>query len=335
MNLKKVKDTRPISYGYYDGLIPKGCVTIIAGQGEAGKSTLMCYLAETLSRIAKTIIVSNEEDAGIISGRIRPESDVTIASFSQEDNHRKITPKELLDVINDFDLIFVDSLVTFNEGKDINKSGTAEAFLTPFVAKVVDTNKALVFLHHTNKGGGDTLQDIVSGSERLVSGVRHCKVVINDKLNGRRFLCVAKDNTGMKRVNLEIIGEKLRLPDGGDMTVIRELVPTPVDIEKIIYMNSRESKRKKWDREIFANAEQDAEQIETPPEIIRLVLMASKGKPVDRYFISEQTGRYQTWNYAVNKTGNKWVYKTKNGREVTYHFNDLSLEWLEHKMNNR
>lgn len=333
MHLKKVRGTKPMSYGYYDGLIPKGCVTIIAGQGESGKSTLMCYLAETLSRVANTIIVSNEEDAGIISGRIRPESDVTIASFSQEENHRKITTKELLEVIDDFDLIFVDSLVTFNDGKDINKSGTAEAFLTPFVAKVVDTDKALVFLHHTNKGGGDTLQDIVSGSERLVSGVRHCKVVINDKLNGRRFLCVAKDNTGMKRVNLEIIGEKLRLPDGGDMTVIRELVPTPVDIEKIIYMNSRESKRKKWDKEIFANTDTDIERIETPPEIIRMVLLASKGEPVDRHFVTEQTGRYQTWNYAVNKTGTKWVDKTKNGREVVYHFTDLALEWLEYQNN--
>lgn len=331
MNIAKASDLPSMSYGYYDGMIPKGCVTIIAGQGASGKSTLMCYLAETLSRVAKTLIVSNEEDARIISARIRSiEHSVDIASFSQQPDNQKITRSDLLQALEEYDLVFVDSLVTFNDGKDINKSGTAEEFLTPFVRAVANSDKAIVFLHHTNKGGGDSLQDIVSGSERLVSGVRHCKVVINDQMHERRFLCVVKDNTNMKTTNLEIVSEKIRLPDGGDMTIIQELVPTTVDIEKIIYENSKASKIKKWDREIFAENKKSL-RIETPPYQIRVVLEASNGEEVTTRFIKEQTDNYQPWLRAVEKTGDKWVEKVKNGRVVAYKWTDLALEWLENQ----
>lgn len=329
----KVEEIGYKSYGYYDGMIPKGCVTIIAGQGASGKSTLMCYLAESLSRNARVLIVSNEEDAGIIAGRISKYRDVTIASFSQEKDCRKITAKEVIDSLETFDLVFVDSLVTFNDGKDINKSGTAEAFLTPFVKAVVGTEKAVVFLHHTNKGGGDTLQDIVSGSERLVSGVRHCKIVINDKIHERRFLCVAKDNTGLKSNNLEIISNKLEFPDGGCTWVIKDLVPTTVDMEQIIYENSKAAKIKRWDKAMFSDGE-ISRQIEDPPEIVRLVLLESLGMPIDREFIDEKTGRYSSWTYALSTTGDKWVTKTKDGTKVTYHFTDLSMDWLDSRKNN-
>lgn len=330
MNTRKVKDVNSESYGYYDGMIPKGCITIIAGQGASGKSTLMCYLASSLSRNARTLIVSNEEPSGIIAGRINKYCDVTIASFSEQEDCRKITAQEVIDALKDFDLIFVDSLVTFNDGKDINKAGTAEAFLTPFVRAVVGTEKAIVFLHHTNKGGGDTLQDIVSGSERLVSGVRHCKIVINDKIHERRFLCVAKDNTGLPERNLEIISNRIELPDGGDTWVIKDLVPTAVDIEQIIYENSKAAKIKRWDKKMYTELKKDA-TVETPPSSIQRVLSSCKGKDINPSYITTELGsnEYNYFIQQVNRTHDKWVTKTKEGTRVTYHFTDLAKEWLD------
>lgn len=326
------KDDKLENYGYYDGLIPKGCVTIIAGQGASGKSTLMCFLASTLERVAKTLIVSNEEPSGIISSRVGKYSNVTIASFTNQPDNRKITKEEVLQALEDYDLIFVDSLVTFNEGKDINKSGTAEEFLTPFVRAVANSEKAIVFLHHTNKGGGDSLQDIVSGSERLVSGVRHCKIVINDQIHERRFLCVVKDNTNMKSTNLEILSEELVFPDGGSMTVVRKLVPTTVDMEKIIYENSKASKIKKWDREIFA--ERKTQNIlENPPESIKRVLKHFGTDGVLLQDVKKELGEneYAYFCAAMKRTGEKWAKKVKNGREVAYKWTDLALEWLENQ----
>lgn len=332
MNTIMSKDDKLENYGYYDGLIPKGCVTIIAGQGASGKSTLMCFLASTLERVAKTLIVSNEEPSGIISSRVGKYSNVTIASFTNQPDNRKITKEEVLQALEDYDLIFVDSLVTFNEGKDINKSGTAEEFLTPFVRAVANSEKAIVFLHHTNKGGGDSLQDIVSGSERLVSGVRHCKIVINDQIHERRFLCVVKDNTNMKSTNLEILSEELVFPDGGSMTVVRKLVPTTVDMEKIIYENSKASKIKKWDREIFA--ERKTQNIlENPPESIKRVLKHFGTDGVLLQDVKKELGEneYAYFCAAMKRTGEKWAKKVKNGREVAYKWTDLALEWLENQ----
>lgn len=332
MITNKSKEGENENYGYYDGMIPKGCVTIIAGQGASGKSTLMCYLASTLERVAKTLIVSNEEPFGIIASRVGKYSDVDIASFTQQPDNQKITKYDLLQSLEDYDLVFADSLVTFNEGKDINKAGTAESFLSDFVRAVANSDKAIVFLHHTNKGGGDSLQDIVSGSERLVSGVRHCKIVINDQMHGRRFLCVVKDNTNMKSTNLEILSEELVFPDGGSMTVVKKLVPTTVDMEKIIYENSRASKIKRWDKEIFA--ERGAQRtIEEPPESIKRVLKHFGGEGVVLQDVKKELGEneYAYFGSTMKKTGNKWAEYSKNGREVTYKWTEKALEWLENQ----
>lgn len=329
MNTTKSKYSKLENYGYYDGMIPQGCVTIIAGQGASGKSTLMCYLASTLERVAKTLIVSNEEPTGIIASRLGQYSDVDIASFTEQPDNRKVTKEELLEAIENYDLIFVDSLVTFNEGKDINKSGTAEDFLTPFVRAVANSNKALVFLHHTNKGGGDSLQDIVSGSERLVSGVRHCKIVINDQMHGRRFLCVVKDNTNMRSTNLEILSEEIRFPDGGSMTVVRNLVPTTVDMERIIYENSKASKIKRWDREIFSERKEEQAFAPEPPAVIARVAKRTKGERVRPSEIQDMGGNeYRYFTAAVRQTGSEWVRRQKDGREVFYVFTDAAIEWL-------
>lgn len=331
MITNKAKEGKKENYGYYDGMIPKGCVTIIAGQGASGKSTLMCYLASTLERVAKTLIVSNEESFGIIASRVGDYSSVDIASFTQQPDNQKITKTDLLQSLEEYDLVFVDSLVTFNDGKDINKAGTAEEFLAPFVRAVANSNKAIVFLHHTNKGGGDSLQDIVSGSERLVSGVRHCKIVINDQMHGRRFLCVVKDNTNMKSTNLEIISEELVFPDGGSMTVVKKLVPTTVDMEKIIYENSRASKIKRWDRELFAERKEDI--VEEPPESVKRVLLHFGGEEVRLQDVKIEMGdnEYKYFNTAMNRTKGKWADKIKSGNEVAYKWTEKALEWLENQ----
>lgn len=328
--VNQTKDIGRISYGYYDGMIPKGCVTIIAGQGSSGKSTLMCYLAEQLCRCAKTVIISNEEPAEIINGRFTNMPPLMIGSFSNNPDNSKITKQDLLGVIKEYDLIFVDSLVTFNEGKDINKAGTAEEFLSPFVSSVANTNKAVVFLHHTNKGGGDTLQDIVSGSERLVSGVRHCKIVINDKLHNRRFLCVAKDNTGLPERNLEIISTKLDFSDGGSTWIISNLVPTTEDMEKVIYENSKAAKIKRWDKKVHNDITSNKIMVH-PPVSIQRILLACNGNSINPLYIKTQLGvnEYKYFTDAISKTGDMWVTKTKNGKEVTYHFTDMAINWLK------
>ena len=319
----------PKEYEHYGkNMIPKGCVSIIAGQGGAGKSTFMCYMAERLCTEGKTIVVSNEEDAGVIKGRFKSDSKISIASFSSNADNSKITKEDLLSIIDSFDIIFVDSMITFNAGKDLNKSGTAEAFLSPFVSKVVGTNKSLVFLCHTNKGGGNSLKDMVSGSERVVSGVRHCKVLLNDQINGKRYVADVKDNTGLPEgIKYEVISGK----KSEKITVVVELVSTDEDMDKIAYLNSKDAKTKKWDREMFAKSSDEELLKAVPPASIQRVLSSCKGKDITPLYITTQMGNneYNYFSQQVTKTGEKWVTKTKNGKNVTYHFTEQSLEWLK------
>lgn len=326
------QEIEPEFYEHYCGIIPKGGLTMIAGQGGSGKSTFLCWLAEYLSREGKTIIVSNEEDASIISSRLSENANVDIASFSENYEAMKIELSDLFELIDAYDIVLIDSLVTFNEGKDINKAGTAEAFLFPFIAKVVGTNKAVVFLHHTNKGGGNTLQDMVSGSERLVSGVRNCRILINDKMHNRRFFAFSKDNTGLEEIHYEIISKEKETKNGAKVWIVDRLVETNEDMDKIAYMNSRNAKIKQWDKEMSAETDKIEPPKETPPSAIARILENAAGEELTPTMIRGLGGHeYQYFINSVRKTGDKWVVREKNGREVTYKWTERALEWLENQ----
>lgn len=326
----KQSEVEPTFYEHYGQLIPKGAVSIIAGTGGSGKSTFLCWLASYLSHEGKTVIVSNEEAAGVISSRFELDTDVDIISFSENYDSMKIELSDMEEIIERYDIVLVDSLITFNEGKDINKSGTAEAFLSPFVAKVVRTDKAIVFLHHTNKGGGNSRQDMVTGSERLVSGVRHCDLLVWDKINDRRFFIPAKDNTGLEGIDYEVFSREKDLGNGRIIKVVDRLVETKEDVDKIIYLNSRNAKIKQWDKEMFARAAE--EKAPTPPASIARVLRFVEGKdttPDTVKSISEN--EYKYFNNSVKKTGDEWVVKDKNAGKVTYKWTEKALEWLENQ----
>lgn len=313
-------------YEHYGGnMIPKGCLSVIAGQGKAGKSTFMCYLAERLCTEGKTVIVSNEEDASIIKNRFRSHPKVSVVSFASNPDSSKIKKEDLLKIADFYDIILVDSMVTFNEKRDLNKSGTAEAFLAPFVSKVVGTNKSIVFLCHTNKGNVNSLKDMVSGSERVTSGVRHCKVLIWDERNGKRYVEDVKDNTGLPEgIKYEIISEK----KSEKTVVVKELIPTDEDLDKIVYLNSRDAKIKRWNKELFSK--DIKEKKEEPPLSIQRVLKSCDGKEIDPSYIINNLGENEQnyFNLQIKKTGDKWVTRTKDGRQVTYHWTEEAIEWL-------
>lgn len=328
LTIKSAKDVEEKTWEHYGkDILPKGAVSIIAGQGGAGKSTYMCYLAELLAKEAKVLIVSNEEDAGIIKGRLAEDSPVDIASFSSNEKHLKITNADLLSTLDVYDVVFADSMITFNEGKELNKAGTAESFLSQFVAKVTNTNKSLVFLAHTVKGTANTLKEMISGSERLYSGVRHCKVLLNDRLNHKRYIADAKDNTGLPEdLKYELIsGVK---PNGA--TIITELLSTDEDMDKLVYLNSQDAKRKRWDKEMFAKERDNELESEQPPATIRRVVREFKDSTFTPTDLIRKLGNNE-YTYFVNKlkdTGDEWCIKSKEGKFVTYHFTEKTLTWL-------
>lgn len=325
MKIMDKKDIKPRVYDFFDGIIPKGCITLLAGQGGSGKTTLACYLADSISYNAKVLFIECEESEHFISARLSPESKVKIAML--EENELQYTTEQVLKVLPEFDIIFIDSLRSLAGGKDINKASVAEQFLLPFIKATKGSEKSIVFLAHTNKGSQDSLQDMISGSERLSSGVRHCKIVINDKLSGRRFLTIAKDNTNCDPSDFEIISNEKTFEDqSGSIWVVSRLHKTLVDIEEIIIRNSRKFKEDLVRKKLSLENQNKREEI--IPKSIREVLLASSGEPVDSTFISLHS-KIISWGDALRRTGEIWVTKTRDGRRVTYHWTEKALNWLK------
>lgn len=326
----EAKDVKAEEYEHFGGnLLPKGCLSILAGSGGAGKSVFMCYLAERLCTEGRVAIVSNEEEASKIKTRLSEDAKITIISFSSNPDNSKLTKEDLLDIVDNYDIVFFDSLITISSDGDLNKASSVESLLSPFISKLAGTNKALMILHHTNKGNASSLKDMVSGSERVTSGVRHCKVLIWDERGDRRFLVNVKDNTGLPwGLKYELLSEKR----DEKTTVFIDMVPTEEDMDKIVYLNSEKFKIKMWEKEYKEEKKEESDgstKSQLPPSLQR-VLKSSNGEDITPNDIISNLGEHE-YIYFTNqlrRTGNKWVTKTKNGRQVTYHWTEEAIEWL-------
>lgn len=325
MKIKKASEIETKLYDFWQGVIPKGCVTLLAGDSGSGKTTLACYFAEVISRNAKVLFIELEEDIGILRSRFDYYTKVDFAAPDEESP--TLTPQEVAKLLENYDIIFVDHLRALAGGRNINKAEKALEVLSPLTQAVRGTDKSIVLLAHTNKGLGDTLKDAVAGSAALVDLVRHCKIVVKDDSEGRRFLAVAKDNTNCDTTPYEIIANDKEIAgQSGFIKIVTKLIPTTVDLDEIIIRNSR-----KFKKEMMLKKKQGTPlkylSAEDVPKAIKEVLLASDGKDVTSTFI-ENHSKIVSWQSALRKTGEKWVTKTKDGRQVTYHWTEEALEWL-------
>lgn len=326
---KKYQDAKPKTWKFWHAdFIPKGCITLLVGEGGSGKSTFMSWLADKISKNdCRVAIVSNEEDLDKLTARANPSTDVTFFARSEEENYKKITQQDILDILPDFDVIFVDSFITICP-IDCRYAQKVEESFDPFIKAVLGTDKSIVFIHHPNKNGGDSLQNIVAGSERMVSVVRHCNLAINDRIGDRRIITVAKSNcfSTSKNHSFIIYATDRVLPDGGVVKVVDYLAPFTEDLEEVLWKNSKRGKEFLYKKNILK--ENNRFERECPPNVIKDILLLSQGEDVNTKFIIENA-KISTWFYALKNTGEKWIIKIKDGKNVTYHWTDEALDWLE------
>lgn len=103
--------------------------------------------------------------------------------------------------LKDYDLIVLDPLLAFY-GADENDNSQARIFMQPFMNWCKETNKSVVFLHHSNKGDNSSTR----GAGAFVDASRVCyevnKIYQKDKksldLNSLhlRDIKLSKDNYG-------------------------------------------------------------------------------------------------------------------------------------------
>lgn len=205
--------------------IPLGTITIISAQGGTGKTWIVVQMALkfVLENPNKKVFLWLSEDLeSIVKNRMNSVcSDILDTKL---DNRFKniittdTSPQPLLErdkgvykmsyrfeqlkaELKDYDLIVLDPLLAFY-GADENDNSQARLFMQPFMNWCKDTNKSVVFLHHSNKGDNSSTR----GASAFVDASRVCyevsKVYEKDKksldLNflHMRDIKLSKDNYG-------------------------------------------------------------------------------------------------------------------------------------------
>ena len=205
--------------------IPLGTITIISAQGGTGKTWIVVQVAlrfilENLNK--KVFLWLSEDLESIVKHRMNSVCS-DILDTKLDDRFKNITttdtaPQPLLErdkgvykmsyrfeqlkvELKDYDLIVLDPLLAFY-GADENDNSQARLFMQPFMNWCKETNKSVVFLHHSNKGDNSSTR----GAGAFVDASRVCyevnKVYQKDKksldLNSLhlRDIKLSKDNYG-------------------------------------------------------------------------------------------------------------------------------------------
>jgi|GEM_PF-715286 len=193
--------------------IPRGTVTILAAPGGTGKSWAALQMAirhNTQTSLSCALWLS-EDPLSEIKARANTICDELVAAKADMKNIRIVSanPTPLMTqkkfsyadffkikkAFKEYDLIVFDPLLAMY-GSDENDNSQARIFMQPFMDWARETNKCIVFLHHSKKAGDGSK---VRGAGAFVDASRtvyELEKMQNDDRSGKRDLLLTKDNYG-------------------------------------------------------------------------------------------------------------------------------------------
>lgn len=239
--------------------IPLGTITIISAQGGTGKTWIVVQVALKfiLENPNKKVFLWLSEDLeSIVKHRMNSVCS-DILDTKLDDRFKNITttdtaPQPLLErdkgvykmsyrfeqlkaELKDYDLIVLDPLLAFY-GADENDNSQARLFMQPFMNWCKETNKSVVFLHHSNKGDNSSTR----GAGAFVDASRVCyevnKVYQKDKksldLNSLhlRDIKLSKDNYGAIKHLKEFNVKRHITPKESSKNFVEIVYDYPLDI---------------------------------------------------------------------------------------------------------
>ncbi len=200
----------------YDPIIPQASICVLGGESEAGKSMLLRNLA--------ICVATGREFLGFpFGGRYKSaiyaasEDEINATNFFLHLHNRFYQDGkddwrglhfiyELDDIIgrldarlnlNPADLVIIDSLGDFFNGKDMNNSAQVRLFMRPFKELIKKYGCTIIFLHHINKWMENNApsKNALSGSQSLEAIARACFMLVNDRNDPNlRHFCIVKHN---------------------------------------------------------------------------------------------------------------------------------------------
>jgi len=215
-------EAKPITW-LWNGFIPQGKLTLLAGAGGTGKSTLAFNFAAIVSNAgvwpdnsrcdvaANVLVWSSEDDAsdtiiprlmaaganlsrcGIISGAIDVNGMRCSFDAARDVNHLR----EATQQIGGVSLLIIDPIVTAVTG-DMNKANDVRRSLQAIVDFAAETNCAVIGITHFAKGtAGKNSAERVIGSQAFAALARMVLVAAKEEDSARRVFTRAKSNNSV------------------------------------------------------------------------------------------------------------------------------------------
>jgi len=181
--------------------LPRGTLSILAGNGGLGKSCLLIDLAAELSRSGiPSLLVTGEDNAEtiVVPRLLAAGANLHLVALWRDPLVLPDDLAALAKAITDLKAGFVaiDPMSAFlASGIDSHKAASLRQVLSPLTRLAEDLDCTMAVLGHLNKGGGYEAAQRVAGSEALVNAARHALLVAPDPEDPtRNILSVFKSN---------------------------------------------------------------------------------------------------------------------------------------------
>ena len=228
-----------------------GKVSMLAGEGGQGKSTILCDLAARTStgarwpdgaeasRPGSVIILAAEDD---VDDTLAPRLIAAGANMQRVHNIRGVVDNDQrrsfnlqadlaaleqeLQHLPDARLVIIDPISSYLGRVDSHKNADVRAVLEPLGELASRCRVAVLANNHFSKGGGDANSRMI-GSVAFVNYARAGFIVTPDAENeGRRLFLQSKTNIGpmMNGLAYRIGSRMIPDPDGGDDILTSEIV---------------------------------------------------------------------------------------------------------------
>ncbi|WDU48752.1 AAA family ATPase [Taylorella equigenitalis] len=185
-----------------ENLIPLGEITIIAGDGGVGKSTLACYITAMITtgnafydcvpvKQGEVLYFSTEDDPSkILKQRFNAhEADLNKIHFLKEELIEQIKePQKIIETlkVKKIKAVIIDPLIDLFEG-DTYKNSDIANFLNSLAFIAKEANVSIIGLHHFIKDPKvKQLNQKLAGSHQFVAKARAVIAVIQEK-DGKYF----------------------------------------------------------------------------------------------------------------------------------------------------
>lgn len=251
-------ESRAVSF-LWDGIIPAGCVTILAGQGGVAKSTFSLWLAGQITRGSlkgiyqgkpqKVLMVSHEDSLPEV---VKPravangvDTDLVgqLGVYSKEVN-ATLVPRlpEDLDVLRQAidqsgaKVVIIDPIAS-TIGGDTDKVADVRAAIDPLNALGHELGVSFIAIAHLRKGGGSGA-NLISGSHAYRDAARCVLLFGRDKESGRTVFTVDKSNYGETGhsygFEVEIVNQMVDDGAVSRVGVVHSIEPSALSAEEVI-----------------------------------------------------------------------------------------------------